>query len=430
MAAGNGHGQGINGVIISSDSHVMEPVDLWKKGVPEKYREDAPLFPPHKVGEGFQHHAGGWDPHARIKEMEKDGLSAEVLYPTLMLDLFALDDAGMQEACFRVYNDWLIDYCSVDTNRLIGIPAIPVYNIDVGIKELERCHKAGLKGAIIWQAPHPDLPFHSSHYDKFWAAAQDLDTPVSLHILTGHSYNKDKERKGVERYRGSVNLKLMDIANGLFELVFYGVLERYPKLKIVTVENECGWLPWIVQQWDYYYNRFRKQNPPPITKNPSEFVHNQVYSCFFNDSVCGHNLEWWGQDNIMWSNDFPHPNSTWPQLAQDHPARYRPSTAGNPDQGFGDERLQTLQSRFGQDPGGYCYGRRGGSSLGVIGDFWRQRMAQQFSKILYATDYSKASARALDEAIALAKQNACGTVGLACHRSRAAVRSGRGYWRR
>src|SRR6266576_3465060 len=262
MAAGNGHGQGINGVIISSDSHVMEPVDLWKKGVPEHYRDAAPLFSPHKVGEGFQHHAGGWDPRARINEMEKDGLSAEVLYPTLMLDLFALDDAGMQEACFRVYNDWLIDNCSADTSRLIGIPAIPVYNVDDGIKELERCHKAGLKGAIIWQAPHPDLPFYSNHYDKFWAAAADLDAPVSLHI--------------------------------------------------VTVENECGWLPFMVQQWDYYYRRFRGVNPPPITKDPSEFVRDQVYSCFFNDSVCGHNLEWWGQNNVMWSNDFPHPNSTWP----------------------------------------------------------------------------------------------------------------------
>src|SRR5438093_6360403 len=136
MAAGNGHSQGINGVIISSDSNVMEPVDLWKKGVPEHCRDAAPLFPPHKVGEGFQHHAGGSDPRARINEMEKDGLSAEVLYPTLMLDLFALDDAGMQEACFRVYNDWLIDYCSADTSQLIGIPAIPVYNLAVVIKYL------------------------------------------------------------------------------------------------------------------------------------------------------------------------------------------------------------------------------------------------------------------------------------------------------
>ena len=310
MASGNG--AMTDGLIISSDSHVMEPVDLWKKGVPENYRETAPLFPPHKVGEGFQHHAGGWDPKARIKEMEVDGLSAEVLYPTLMLDLFALDDAGLQEACFRVYNDWLIDYCSVEPNRLVGVPAIPVYNIDVGIKELVRCRKAGLKGAIIWQAPHPDLPFRSDHYDKFWAAAEDLETPVSLHILTGHSYNKDKERKGVERYRGSVNLKLMDIANALFELIFYGVLERHPKLKIVTVENEVGWLPFMFQQWDYYYRRFRGVNPPPITRDPSDFVREQIYACFFNDSVGGHNLAWWGHDNCMWSNDFPHPNSTWP----------------------------------------------------------------------------------------------------------------------
>src|SRR4029077_8878510 len=90
-------GRGIDGVIISADSHVMEPVDLWKKGGPEKYREAAPLFPPHKLGEGFQQREGGWDPNARIREMEVDGLSAEVLYPTLLLKLFALDDAGLQE---------------------------------------------------------------------------------------------------------------------------------------------------------------------------------------------------------------------------------------------------------------------------------------------------------------------------------------------
>ena len=271
-----------------------------------------PVFPPHQVGEGFQQHAGGWDPNARMKEMEADGLSAEVLYPTLGLDLFAIDDAGLQEACFRAYNDWLIDYCSVNTDRLIGIPAIPVYNIDNGVKELERCHKAGLKGAIIWQAPHPDLPFHSNHYDKFWAACQEIDAPVSLHILTGHSYNKDKNRKGVERYRGSVNLKLMDIANALFEIIHYGVLERNPKLKIVSVENESGWMPWMFQQWDYYYNRFKKQNPPPITRNPSSFVKDRFSPASSTITSVGKIYNIRGEDNIMWSNDFPHPNSTWP----------------------------------------------------------------------------------------------------------------------
>src|SRR5437870_13736242 len=97
---------GIDGVIISADSNVMEPVDLWKKGVSEKYREAAPLFPPHKLGEGFQQRAGGHDRDARIREMELDGLSAEVLYPTLLLGLFAQSDAGLQQACLRAYHDW------------------------------------------------------------------------------------------------------------------------------------------------------------------------------------------------------------------------------------------------------------------------------------------------------------------------------------
>ena len=313
MAAGDGHGQGIEGVIISSDSHVMEPVDLWKKGVPERYREDAPVFPPHKVGEGFQRHAGGWDPHVRITEMEKDGLSAEVLYPTLALSLFGLDDARMQEACFSVYNDWLMNYCQVAPHRLVGSAAIALYDADKGIAEMERCKQGGLNGVTIWEVPHPDLPFYSDHYNKFWEAAAEMEMPVSLHILTGHSYFKDpNRRKGVEHYRGSVNLKLADNQNALFDLIFYGILDRNPKLKIVIVEAEVGWLPFLLQQWDYYYRRFKDRNPPPIDKEPSFYFNRQVYATFFNDSVGGHCLEWWGADNCMWSNDFPHENSTWP----------------------------------------------------------------------------------------------------------------------
>lgn len=300
-------------ILISADSHVMEPPDLWATRVPAPFRDQAPRFPEHKVGEGFQKHPGGQDPHCRIQEMEVDGLSAEVLYPTLGLDLFGLDDAKLQEACFRTYNDWLIEYCQAAPKQLIGIPAISIYDIDHAIQELERCHKAGLKGGMIWQAPHADLPFHSDHYNRFWAAAQDLDAPISLHILTGHSYHKDKERrKGVEHYRGSVNLKLLDISNAFFEFIFYGVLERYPRLKLITVENEIGWMPFFLQQWDYYYRRFREVNPPPINRDPSEYFNRQIYATFFNDTVGGHNLDWWGADNCMWSNDFPHPNSTWP----------------------------------------------------------------------------------------------------------------------
>ena len=302
------------GILISADSHVMEPPDLWATRVPRPLRSQAPQFPHHKVGEGLQAHPGGWDPNVRLEEAALDGVGAEVLYAPLGLRLFGIDDPSLQEACFRVFNDWLIDYCQVDTDRLVGIAAISAYDIDHAVQEIERCRKAGLRGAQIWQSPHPDLPLHSDHYSRFWAAAQDMEMPVSLHILTGHDYSKHmaEQTSSLEALRGNVNLKLASIANALYDIIFSGVLERFPRLKLVLVENEIGWIPWILQQWDYYVNRFKKEWPLTLSMRPSEYFARQVFATFFNDAVGGRQLAWWGQDNVMWSNDFPHPNSTWP----------------------------------------------------------------------------------------------------------------------
>src|SRR5687768_12553951 len=111
-------------VIISADSHVMEPHDLWVNRLPASLRDQAPSYPPPKVGEGFQQHPGGQDPKERLKEMATDTVSAEILYPTLALDQFGLDDAKVQQESFRVYNDWLAEYCKVAPDRLVGVPLI------------------------------------------------------------------------------------------------------------------------------------------------------------------------------------------------------------------------------------------------------------------------------------------------------------------
>src|SRR5262245_28193534 len=111
-------GRGLGEVLVSADSHVIEDPQMWVKGLPAKFRDRAPEFPPRKVGGSFQAHEGGWDPHARVKEMQVDGVSAEVLYPSLTMDLYGLSDAELQEACFHVFNDWLIDYCAVAPERL------------------------------------------------------------------------------------------------------------------------------------------------------------------------------------------------------------------------------------------------------------------------------------------------------------------------
>jgi len=333
-------------LIISADSHVIEVPDLWEKGMPESLKERAPkvyfdekkdawLFGsaeviPQAVGglfmagqrpdnlENFRRagfsvaRPGGWDPIVRMAHIETDGVSAQVLYPSLGLGLFCVEDAALQEALFRTYNDWLIDYCQKVPDRLYGIALVSMYDIDHAIAETERCKKEGMVGTMIWQVPHPKLPFTAEHYERFWAASQDLDMPVHLHILTGFGASMHRgTAKGITRYRNSVS-QTREIEDALFEMIFSGVFERYPTLNIVSVENEVGWMPFWLGQCDKAFKRHRHAEKLTIDKLPSEYFKRQVYATFFNDHVGGRLFSWWGADNCMWSNDYPHQNSTWP----------------------------------------------------------------------------------------------------------------------
>ena len=332
--------------IISADSHVIEVPDLWEKGVPQSLRERAPrvyfdekrdawmfgspdviaqavggLFMAGQQPENVENfrragfavaRPGGWDPIVRISDMEKDGVSAEVLYPSLGLGLFCVRDATLQEALFRAYNDWLIEYCQKVPDRLYGIALISMYNIDHAIAEMERCKEQGMVGTLIWQVPDANLPFTAEHYERFWAASQDLELPVHLHILTGFGESMHRQTShGIKRYRIGVN-QTREIEDALFDIIFSGVLERYPNLKVVSVENEIGWMPFWLGQCDKAFKRHRHSEKLPIDKLPSEYFKRQVYATFFNDHVGGRLFSWWGADNCMWSNDYPHQNSTWP----------------------------------------------------------------------------------------------------------------------
>jgi predicted TIM-barrel fold metal-dependent hydrolase len=307
----------VNEILISADSHVIEPEGLWKTQLQSAFGDRAPGFGGRRRGD----HPGGMDKGERVAEMTADGVSAEVLYPTHGLRALSLDDAELEEACARVYNDWIVDYTRAAPDRLIGLAMLSVYNVDHAVQEMERCRKAGLRGSIIWQVPPPELPFTSDHYERFWAAAQDMDMPVNLHILSGHGYSKRRalnresplpSDRGIEQERTSVNEKLIQAMDSLYDLIFSGVLERFPRLKVVLVENEIGWIPFLLEQWDYYFKRHGVDRPGVRLKRlPSECFHEQVYATFFNDAVGGHMLSWWGADNCMWSNDYPHGNSTW-----------------------------------------------------------------------------------------------------------------------
>ena len=299
--------------IISSDSHIIEPIDLWDKQAPAALKAHLPKL----SRAGADDKPGGIDAKERVREMARDGVSGEVLYTTLALRLFAVEDPASQEAYFRIGNDYMAEYCAAAPDRLWGIPMISCYNVKNAVKELERCKKLGMVGALIWQVPPDHLRFTGDHYEELWAAAQDLDMPVNLHILSGFNYSRlPGSSSGIESHRNSVNTKLHDAITSVFDLIFTGVAERYPRLKFVLVENEIGWIPFVISQWDRYVQRFAQTRPVPFKELPSFYFNRQFYSTFFNDPPGGHLLSYWGEGNCMWSSDFPHGNSTWPVSRQ------------------------------------------------------------------------------------------------------------------
>jgi predicted TIM-barrel fold metal-dependent hydrolase len=299
--------------LISTDSHVMEPADVWD-ALPPKHKE--PVL--EVLGRvGFKRTGlpqGARDPQARLIDQDQDGIEAEVLFPNDGMVFFGMDDHAAQAAAFRVYNDWIADFCKVAPERYFGIPCLSVYDIDAAVKELHRSLDVGLTGAMIWQVPDPALPFTSAHYDPLWAACAEAGAPVHMHILTGHSYSRfQKSLTGFERIRHSVNVKTNDTIEQLYALMFSGVFTRHPKLKVVLAESECGWLPFILQQWDYYFERFRKSQDLGVDRHPSGIFFDHVYCTWLEDYSGTRQFTWWGQDNLMWSNDYPHPNMTFPR---------------------------------------------------------------------------------------------------------------------
>lgn len=301
--------------LFSADSHVIEDPELWS-GIlaPGVFSADDAA--------AFHQRRGGVDAKGRIEAMEQDGVRGEVLYPSLGLKLFGLEDPSLQRRAFRRYNEWLSDFCSAEPNRLLGVGLVPCYDIADAVTEVEWCADHGMRGCMIWQVPPPSLPFAGDYYEPLWEAASDRGLPVSMHILTGHNYSNpfappvpeepDPHLWAIRRYRGSVNLKLLSVCDAVLELVLSGTYERHPRLKMVLVENEIGWIPFFFDQLDYYRNRFLATRPTRLQGQPSEVFGRQLFATFFRDPVGARMLEWFGVGACMWSNDFPHPNSTWP----------------------------------------------------------------------------------------------------------------------
>jgi predicted TIM-barrel fold metal-dependent hydrolase len=254
-----------------------------------------------------QMHRGGWDPDARLADQDRDGVSAEVIYPTVGMVLCNHKDLDYKKACFDAYNRWIAQYCSAHPHRLLGCGQTAMRTPAEGIRDLEAIRAAGLRGVMM--PGHPGVEdYDSPVYDDFWRAAIDLGMPLSFHILT--TRNPDS--------RGPLMNGFLTIVRGCQDimgtLVLGGVFERHPKLRIVCVEADAGWVPHYMYRMDHAYKRHRNWLPAgqKLSRLPSEYFAENIYTTFQDDWVAfktAHLMNW---RRLMWANDFPHSDSTWP----------------------------------------------------------------------------------------------------------------------
>jgi predicted TIM-barrel fold metal-dependent hydrolase len=297
-------------IVISADSHMAEPPDLWEKNLPITMRDRAPRFPSVRLYESHQHlRAGGWDPHERLIDMAYDGIAAEVLYPTLGYNVWLAEGEELQEACIQVYNDWMIDFCNVAPDRFWGLGILPLLNIDHAIAEMGRIKDAGLRGAAIYISPPANLPYTDPHYEKFWAAAQEMDMPLSMHINARAEVRPPNT--GGLAWLHSVNGHKFDTMSSLAQMIGSLVFERYPKLQVQAAEVGIGWIPFWIQEFDYY-----AAMRAPLPQDPSFYFRRNVTNAFISDGVGCDLLNDYDICNGMWSNDYPHPASIWPDSMQ------------------------------------------------------------------------------------------------------------------
>lgn len=327
---------------ISADSHVTEPPNLYLDFIEPKYRDRAPhVINDPKRGDVFviegmkstiplslvaaagkdpstlstkggkfeELHRGGWDPKARKGDQDIDGVGAEIIYPSVGMMICNHPDPDYKRACFDAYNRWLEEFCGGLPDRLFGMPQITMNSPDEGIEELRKAKAMGFRGVMLPGDPaHED--YHHPDYDAFYEAAVDLGLPLCFHILTS-------KRDAQKTFRGpKINAFLSVIRSNqdiIGTFIFGGVFMRHPNLKLVCVEADAGWAVHYKYRIDHAYKRNRYWlQCDELEMMPSEYFDRNVYMTFQDDwtafKLRGHlNIE-----RLLWANDFPHSDATWP----------------------------------------------------------------------------------------------------------------------
>jgi len=337
---------------ISADSHIVEPAHCYVDNIERKYFDSAPKvvrreqngvvsdmfiiegmnapvpvmsvssagrdpresFLSGTVEDALQ---GGWDPQARIADQDRDGIAAEVLYPSVGMVLCSHPDGDYKQACMSAYNRWLEGYCSAHPDRLLGLGQTAVRSVEEAVADLRRFKDIGFKGVMLPGYPDTEFDYNDRRFDALWEAAVGLDMPVTFHILTTNHPRSGKDWSKPD-YRGGSRMNgFHGIIRGVQDImgmfIFDGILDRFPALRLVCTEADAGWVPHFLHRLDHVYKRFYGTlKGVDLSKLPSEFFLENIYVTFQDDWSAFKMTHLMNPKRLMWANDYPHGDSTWP----------------------------------------------------------------------------------------------------------------------
>jgi predicted TIM-barrel fold metal-dependent hydrolase len=252
------------------------------------------------------------DPHLRIKEMDRDGVDAEVIYGILAA-AGKMKDIEASNEMLRIYNTWMADFCAQYPNRHIGLANLPYGDIDAAVREVHRVAKLGFKGLELscsWDME----PMWHPQWEPLWQAINEVNLPLHFHTFPSVPQElRDKYTGLTQRALRYAGLCMFQITLGhiLTALMGAAVFERYPNLRVVFGESGIGWIPYVIDRMDFEYEDQYKDLP--LKMRPSEYWRRQCKATFQYDRIGCKLIDDMGAETLMWGSDYPHPDGVWPE---------------------------------------------------------------------------------------------------------------------
>ncbi len=299
-------------LIIDADAHVTESQARVQALMPPEFRRES-----RSGGDPWDRRQGGKlgkmndDPHVQITDMEVEGIDIQVIYPS-SLSVSAETDTRRALEWTHAYNEWLARFCSVNPDRLKGAATIALQDIDAAIREVRRAVEELGHVAVMMPTNVLDEDIGKQKYWPFYEEVQRLGIPLAVHGgINAATRMHGRFDKFISVHTVSFPFECMTAVVGL---VFAGVPEAFPDLKIAVLEGCCGWIPFLMDRMDEEFEKQGWRDAPLLKRKPSEYLASEQfwYSIEIEESMVPYVVDRLGAGHFLWASDYPHWDTSWP----------------------------------------------------------------------------------------------------------------------